>query len=467
VNIIRVIDDNLNSRNERIIYKPFANEFDIQFEVSKKTIDSIEIKGFSNVSNIRIGVSVLPEKSLSTKKEQNIISSLNINSYLKNPTININSIFENPSKKNNFYLDLILMNESESKYDWEKMKNPPTIKYKFNKGVTLKGTINEAIDNKKNYTIQMFSLPAELNEFAEIDEKNEFYFRNFIALDSTKVNFTLVKNGEKYKELIFLPKVVNEDTPFLKPFEIKNQNCEWIQEQNTNNTPELALPKIKEAIELKDIVVISEPKKVELKNQLKFGNSMMKGYKINNDEYNMYTNVISFIAGHGFDAGSQAGNVYIRGRARISITRPNIPSVFLDDIEITDFNILDNMSLKLVSEIYINKNGTTIQSKGTGVIKIYSNLEYKNKPRKSLAKSFIITNAFSNETIFKNLPYESYLSEGFQNYGTLFWEPNIETEGNMIQLFIPNLKQKNITLQIEGISLEGKLISTTKVINLE
>ena len=125
------------------------------------------------------------------------------------------------------------------------------------------------------------------------------------------------------------------------------------------------------------------------------------------------------------------------------------------------------MSLKLVSEIYINKNGTTIQSTGTGVIKIYTNKEYRSTPRKSLAKSFIISNAFAIELNYKNPTYASYSDEGFSNYGTIFWEPNLETEGNLIQFSIPNLNQKRITVQIEGISTEGKLISTIKTINLD
>ena len=467
INTIRIIDENLNKRNERIVYKPFSNDFDIQLEVAKKTIDSIEIKGVSNLANIKIGISVLPENSICSKKEQTIFSSFLVNSYLKKPLANINAIFENPTKKKYYDLDFILLNENTPKYDWETMKNPPTIKYKFNKGVTLKGTINEAIDNKKNYKIQVFSLLAELNEFTEIDDKNEFYFRNFIAMDSTKVNFTLVKNGEKYKELNYVPKIVNDDTPFLKPFEITKNNCTALPNTITNKPTETAIPKIKEAVQLEDVQIIKEPKKVVLTNQNKYGNTMMRGFKIDNDAYSMYSNVIGFIAGHGFDAGSQTGSVYIRGRTRINITRPNIPSVFLDDIEVTDFNILDNMSLKMVSEIYINKNGTSIQSTGTGVIKIYTNKEYRSVPRKSLAKKFIITNAFANETTFENPLYESYSNQGFTNYGTISWQPYLETEGNSIQFAIPNLKQKKITLLIEGISTEGKLISTIKTINLD
>jgi hypothetical protein len=37
----------------------------------------------------------------------------------------------------------------------------------------------------------------------------------------------------------------------------------------------------------------------------------------------------------------------------------------------------------------------------------------------------------------------------------------------LIQFSIPNLNQKRITVQIEGISSEGKLISTIKTINLD
>ncbi|HLF52224.1 MG2 domain-containing protein [Flavobacterium sp.] len=466
INVLRIIDENLNQLNERIIYKSHKNNFELNLEVFKKKSDSIQINGISTSSNIKLGISILPEGTICSNNESTIFSSLLLNPYLKNSIPNSNYFFENPSKRKYFDLDLILLNQKISKYEWEAMKKIPIVKYPFNKGLTLKGIINETLDDRKKYKVQLFSFVEGINELADIKENNEFYFNNFIASDSLKVNFTLVKNGEKYKELNYYPQIINNDKPFLKSLEIKNSTCNQNQTKNINPV-QIDIPTLKDAIQLNDISIISEPKKPVLTNQDKFGNSMSRGYKIADGDYKMYSNVIQFIAAHGFDAASQAGTVYIKGRTRISITRPNIPSVFLDDVQIYDFDILDNFSLKFINEIFINKNGTNIQSTGSGVIKIYTNKDYRAVPRKSKSKSFLIKNAFAAENIFIMPEYESFDSNGFNKYGTIFWEGNIENEGSVVKLSIPNLNQKSVKILIEGISADGKFISEVKTLSLE
>ena len=63
--------------------------------------------------------------------------------------------------------------------------------------------------------------------------------------------------------------------------------------------------------------------------------------------------------------------------------------------------------------------------------------------------------------------YESFDSNGFNKYGTIFWEGNIENEGSVVKLSIPNLNQKSVKILIEGISADGKFISEVKTLSLE
>ncbi|RTY90933.1 MG2 domain-containing protein [Flavobacterium sp. GT3R68] len=465
VNIIRIIDENLNQLNERIIYKAHKNSFELNLETIKKNQDTVQVNAMSTTSNIKLGISILPEGSICSNTENTIFNSLLLTPYLKHSVPNAGLLFENPSRAKNFDLDLILLNQKSSKYDWSAMRNAPVIKYSFNKGLTLKGVINETLDQREKYKVQLFSFTGGINEFAEITDKNEFYFNNFIASDSLKVNFTLVKNGEKYKELNYYPQIVNNDKPFLKSLNRKQSSC--ISNQKITNSAPIDVPTLKDAVQLDDVTLINKSKKVVFDNMGKFGNSMSKAYKISDDDYKMYSNVVQYLAGHGFDAGSQMGNVYIRGRTKVSMTKPNIPSIYLDDNQLYEFNELDNFSLKYISEIYIDKNGTSIQSTGTGVIKIYTNKDYRSAPRKSKSKSFLIKNAFAPENSFIAPEYTSFDSNGFKKYGTIFWEPNLDSATNFIKFTMPTLKQKTVKVLIEGMSADGKIISEVKTLIVE
>lgn len=465
VNIVRVIDENLNQLNERIIYKSHKNNFELNLETIKKNQDTIQINGSATASNIKLGISILPEGTISSNNENTILSSLLLTPYLKHSIPNSGSLLENPSRAKNFDLDLILLNQKSSKYEWSTMKNAPVIKYPFNKGLTLKGIINETLDQREKYKVQLFSYAGGVNEFAAITDKNEFYFNNFIASDSLKVNFTLVKNGEKYKELNYYPQIISNDKPFLKPLNIRKTSC--VSTQKIANSAPVDVPTLKDAIELEDISIVTNSKKNTLNNSDKLGNRMSKGYKISEDDYKMYSNVVQYIAGHGFEAGIYNGNVYVRGRAQLYFTKDNVPTIFLDDMQVYDFNMLDDLSLKIISEIYLNPNGTSIQSTGTGVIKIYTIKDYRSPPRKSKAKSFMIKNAFAPENNFIAPEYTSYDNNGFKKYGTIFWEPNLDSETNFIKLTMPTLKQKTIKVLIEGMSADGKFISEVKTLILE
>lgn len=463
INIIRLLDNNNNQINERIIYKKYENNFDINYSIISKTKDSVKIAA-TFLDKVALGISVLPKETKSIATSQSIFNSLLISSYLKKNYFGKINFFNDPNRKNSYLLDLILLCQ-KSKYDWNAMKNPPKEIYSFNRGLTIKGTVNSALSGDGK--VEMFSFLEGINESTYLNEKKEFYFKNFIAINTTSINFALKDDKDKKLDLNFYPQLISEEKPFTKNFTNLPISCERIPSKilDAKNT---IFPNIKKVTLLDEVAIKAGIKKKELDNRFRNGNNNMRGFKISDGDYKMFTYLIPFLNSNGFNAGSRMGSVYITSRMRTSLSRVNSPTVYLDDMELYEFDMLDNFSMQLIDEIFIDKYATNIQSKGGGgVIKIYTNQNYKSKAAKPKSKSFIIQNGFSQTIGFTNPEYDDLSGEGFNNYGTISWLPNSERTEKSIQFTIPTLGQKEIIIFTEGISEDGKMISKTKTINIE
>lgn len=465
INTIRIIDENKNQLNERLIFKKQDVEYDVNFNIVDQTKDSVKISA-TFLKNVKVGVSVVPNESTSIQPEQSILNSLLLSPYLKTPILMNTNFFGESSRKKSFELDLLLLCQQEGKYEWKNMKNPPQENFTFNQGVTLKGTINSLITGVDN-KIQMFSYLNNVNEFTQIENKNEFYFKNIIAIDSTTVNFTIVGKDGVYKELNYFPQIISNDKPCNKELN-KNLNLSNnFSDLTIKNDENYNFPKIKEAINLNSVVVKVNTKKPVSDNQSKYGNALMKNYKINGGTYNMFTNVIQFLNSNGFNAGSRFGNVFINSRLRNSLSRVSSPTVFLDDVQLYEFDLLDNLSLRDIDEIFIDKYGTNIQSNGGGVVKIYTKQDYKSKPIKGKSKNFVIKNGFCEPKNFTIPDYYNYTDDGFIKTGTIYWSSTYENETNAILFTIPTLNQIIIKIFIEGITEDGEFISRLKTLELK
>jgi hypothetical protein len=464
-NVIRVLDANLKQLNERVIYNYGKNTFSSNWNVFKKTNDSIKLST-TFFRNAKVAITVLPSESVGINTTNTITNSFLVDSYIQNQIPNGNYYFTEVNRKKKYELDLFLMGQ-KSKYQWSEFDNIPTEKYNFTKGLTLKGKINEPLDDVSKYQIQMFAFAAGVNVSTTINEKNEFYFKNFIASDYLQINFSLIKNGSKYKELLYFPQLISEEKTYNKLFQGITKICSTNSRKADNPIFTNEIPVLREAIKLKEVVIESKNKGNDSKRKSDYGNFNLRGKKVTDTDYKAYRYIIPYIQAQGFDAGVNNGSVFIRGRTRTSFTKQNIPAVFIDGVQLFDFDILDLYSLEQVDEILINKYASGVQSQGFGLIKIYTKKEFNTKTTFiSKSKPFIIKKGFSYEKRYENPDYASTVGEGFKKYGTIGWTPIIDYSKKAIIIEIPNWKQKEIKLQIEGIAEDGTFISEIKTIVL-
>ena len=467
VNAVRLINEKLDVVSERLFYNQTTKSEKIILKSIVKSKDSITIKAVIPNRIANLSVSALPINSLTNHQSNHILSSLTFNNYCDIDGLNYDYYFNTYNKRKEFELDLVFLQQHKNKYNWRAIiHDTPKTTYSFDVGINLSGKINQTLNHKEKLKLRLFSMNG-LNEKTEINANNEFTFTNILAIDSSNIHFSLLKNNEKLQNLNLISRLENNEKKFLKEPQIKTSECnEYIY---TDNKDIEDFPKLENTTQLESIT-INETKKPKLENERDYSNNMAKGYKISDADYGSYRDVLSFIASHGYDVSIEGTSVVIRARVTRTIMGSNSPAVFLDNSPVYDFSQLQNMLLVEIDEIYVNKHGYGMGDNGiNGSIRIYRKKGYYSPPRANeiKSKSILITKGFQPLKTFKNSTYENYSDLAFQKNGTIAWIPNIYTdeEGNF-SFSLPHLNQKQINVNIQGIDNFGQLYYQNSIIEV-
>lgn len=469
VNIIRILDKNNNAIAERMIYNHVKNTSTIVLEKSSIQKDTLSIKGHLKDKIANFSISVLPTETISTFEENAITSQLDFNAYLINKLENNSYYFKDFNRKKQFELDLVLLSQKTSKYDWNNiLTKKPTIKYPFDVGLTIEGTINQTLSNKEKYTINLSSLANGINLNEKIANNDSFIFENIIAIDSTNFFISLLNDKSKYESVKLYSRVSNNKNKFLKPLLLNTSSCPnktFITSKEDNND----FPYQEGIIQLREIDLV-EFATEKLSYVSEYGNRSAQAYKINDNDLDLYTDVLGFLQSHGYQVTSIGGNVKITNRLQTTFLGSTSPVLFLDGAILSDLSLLYNLNLRDIDEIYINKFGFGQGMIGSnGTIKIYTKRVYSitKQAEKSASKSVLIKDGFQREIPFKNPKYSYYENQAFKKYGTINWIPNLYTNtSGDFEFTIPILNQKSVLVNIQGIDNEGNFYYENIVIDV-
>ena len=460
INTIRIIDKNLNMLSERLIYNYPKENLDAQIEKTKKTADSINFTGNLNNFNTIIGISVLPENSISIDNNNNIISTLSLKPFLSDDDINDSRYyFTDITPRKKYELDLFLLSQKTTKYTWKNIRDSKQKEtFEFDKGLKIKGTVNNSLSDKSKSKVILIS--ENQGQFSSINEKNEFYFENLFLTDSTSASFSLVDHKNQTIQLKGYTQLLNNHRIFTKPLSINNKNCEPILKENSISAPEFSLESITlNAVEIKKNLAPT------LKHATESRNRHMKGIKIGPQDAGM--TIFQFLQQNGFDVNFHKGSYNIYSKRKKPNGDAATPAIYINN-SLSDIEMLTGMVMQQIDEIYLDKNIiTTGIVRHSGIIKIYlkSKIEL---PSKINYMKLNIENGFAKTMPYKNSTYSSTDGIGFKNFGVIDWIPNIITnEDGSFSFQIPNLNQKKVKLLIEGFSGDGKLISEIRTIDLQ
>jgi len=494
VNTVRLVDENRDQLSERLFFLNKRATKKVSIFQNKNKKNTTDLLGRFQESSAVISASVLPGNSKSANSERNIINSLLINPYtIENSNYTVD-YFAEVSKTKSFDIDLFFMHQkSRTNWNYIKYKYLPIEHYSFDTGISLKGKIYQEIEGRKDFTINLFSLEAELNESTGINENNEFEFKNLILSDSTWVHFRMMDRDRKQVPLNTSTRVLDNDKPFKKVFTTSDtNNCHNNKIAESSSKEEF--PAFKGAIPLEtvDVKAKTKSKHDKLTKNNELGNFLMRGVKAE-DTYFKDMMLIDFLRSKRF------GTVNVNGGDKIVSTEanyngyinvyeatittemggilqgnpPSVPVITVDNIEQLNHDYVLSLSMSYIDQIYYDRNLLTgaaasmKNSNSVGVINIYTKIP-EGMPIKSQSVAFQIKQGFAKNYDFKNEIYTSSKGLGFDNYGVLEWKANIVMDSNgFFQLSFPLLSQESIDVFTEGVSANGELISERKNIILD
>lgn len=468
INTIRIIDSSLKQWAERLIYVYPKIEKITNFIKNGSKGGKIDFIGYSPYPNSNLSITSLPTETKSWDDSNNIISGITINPYLNNPLENANFYLTSLGRAKYYALDLYLLNQPKLKYEWDFMKtSTPSANYKFDIGIDLKGTIDPKIQDKTYHKVKLTSFTDLLMLQSDINEKGEYAFEHVLLADSTSVNLSLQKLP-KFDEIPvkLTPQVINRKRPFNKPFPINiPENCS--QTDSEDFATNFDLPKFTgKIIELKEIKIIKDKKKLTYSNKL--GNGNLRGYKV--DEAMLNQTLLDFISFNGFTVVRNMGQSQILSRLKTSLNAGQAaPDIYIDDRRLMSTSELVIMRMNEIDEIYLNPHAIVASiNNNIGVIKIYTKRITPTYSQKQNPNLFFIKDGFSHIFNFKNADYDNVIGQGFENLGLIDWFSRIITDQNgQFNFDITDYNKANCKIIIEGMTPEGKLFQEEKIIELK
>lgn len=467
VNSIRIIDSEWNEIAFRNVYKFEKSQSNLSLNVSFKDPEKLDLSGNSNLHDGCVSATILPT-STQINFEENIVSSLQINTYL-NEKLNLNrTYFDDFTRSKKFELDLMMLNQTKNKYDWKSVKLYKIKEnYPFEDGLQIKGIINRTSADTKKHRIQLKDLSSYVISSTESIENNEFVFNKTDVTDSILVYCDLINKADRTKkEMDYHLLITNKNKKYNKNYQPKPYTYPENFEKNTLNSDETPWFD-KTSILLKEVEIKNEKTKLKRENQS--GNAMLRGYKIG---VTVPGNIdlLHFIEQNGFVVNRRIGEISIRVRMRNSINGQAFatPLVYIDERQLISFDELFGMRLDEFDEVYISSSAIiTSMNNLQGIIRLYKKQVDYTKPNPSLGMKQLL-GGYELITPFVNADYTSEFSKGFLNYGLIHWVPWIllDENGNF-KISMPNKKHTKLNVIVEGFSIDGKIISIEKQIDLE
>ncbi|MEM6718519.1 MAG: hypothetical protein AAF611_04300 [Bacteroidota bacterium] len=465
VNIITVFDNDQNPILERLLFNDYGiKKPNLKVEKLNTLKDSVilSVKALNLNTKGNISISVLPERTESYDPKHNILSSFYLKPHIKGLIENPQYYFHNMDKKKKYELDVLLLTQGWSRYEWKDIfENKPIAKYSFENGISVAGRVNLPATGVKQIFIH--ATKNHDSKFIDLDKDQRFELTGLFLEEDETLKFSYVsENGPLRKPRMY----VRFTTPSKKD-KIPEIYLEGETKNIKSNTANFRVPDdfFYEDAEALDAVLLKAEKERPKYNTAFLLNPSAK--EITMEEYNRYLDIVEYLNFNGFNASQSMGQVFIN--SRIAGGRP--PSVFFNDVRLNGFDILFRMSLAEIERVVIDRYSVapSPQQATLGVIKIYSRkTPLFEKPE--LESPYLKATAplsFAVRKKYYSPKYASYLNPVFEKFGAISWFPMIELNTETASTFkIYDTYTKNVTLFIEGISEDGDLISERKTIQI-
>ncbi|MEM9363979.1 MAG: hypothetical protein AAGA43_15165 [Bacteroidota bacterium] len=219
-NIITLFDEDLNPISERLVFN-YRNLKVGKLKVEapqRKNKDSVSvfINAFSkNNTPVSLSVSALPSETTSKNTHSSIVSNFLLTPYLGSEVENAARYFKDINRTKKYELDLILLTQGWSSYDWSTIfDGVPEIEHPFENGILVSGKLNSKVKKGDQLVIQegnMFNM-----KFIELKDSTNFQINNFLRFNGDTLMLSLRNRNKKLRrpeiETTFLSSKVFSDS---------------------------------------------------------------------------------------------------------------------------------------------------------------------------------------------------------------------------------------------------------------
>ncbi len=481
VNIITVFNEQNKPLAERLIFINDASLYsNITVDKSDYERDSINI-AFHNPTNEKVFVSAsfLPNETKAHRPKNSIVSATLLNPYVKGDIENLQYYFVNKDKKRLQDLDLLLLTQGWSKYNWDHIFNfPPKLYFSFENGIDVTASINKRL--KKQQSVLMYSPDNKLVREIRNGE-NPYVLKNSFLKKNSVINFALKSKNGLFK---ITPVMSYSNDSLLDDF-IPYDTISERNELEVSNFKNLS-----KDIEVLDEVVVKAAERRKYENDAYGLNTMLTGVKMKDLIIASGENVLDFLQKKGYQINRSGPEVSIGARGSTQFGQRGLGAqtsgdanfvaptqeqnnlfktdvrVFLDGIEVSQSMwMIENIYLDMVKEIFYGRNH---DNRSLEQIYIYTLSPFEYDVKKATYKKIKLSVGFATEKEYYNPKYPTFFDNTYKHFGAIFWKPDISIDANSkASITVPTHLQDAFNVYIEGVSESGKLISTKKTVELK
>lgn len=480
MNIVTLIDNRGNPLAERLVFN-FNGLAPGELSTSLKTIekDSVQLTLFKNKKSDSLqflSASILPSGTQAYQNKKSILSTFLLRPYVKGFIEHPSYYFTEISFGKENDLDLLLMTQGWSRFNWANLYgNPPVKNYDFRTGVDVFGKLNFELPKKH----ELMLYPGNVMEPRRIDLKqgsDNFKIDNYYLEKGTELKMTVIDaNGRLSRPNMYIRIEDGVTTDQIYGLPRENHRMEYTRDVSSIGLENFILPK--NTIELDEVVVTEKKEKRGSTSPLIAENRLTK---VTRETEGNYPQLLDLIRSSGFNiwevpnAGYDRIKITSKRPSALSLTPPS-PVLYIDDIYQPDFSMLQDFSTTSIKSYFIDRSGNGEPGAAGGVIRVYTRKDgssgvgglYGSEPDPNFFTHTLQT-GFSPVKEFYVPKYRNFSDDSFSDFGTVHWEPNIVMNSNGKATFrFNNLGWTELKVFIEGMGSDGTLFSTTKTIRLD
>lgn len=409
-----------------------------------------------------MSVSIVPKESIASMPNNSLASSLYLSPFVKGYIENPSYYFKNISKRKKAELDLLLLNQGWSRYNWKDIfEYEPKDIIQLQKGLKATLEIKSKLTRHQKELLVQNTLLHD-SEVYSIPEDKIINLKNNYLIEGETLTVSLIGKNKKLQNIYEYSLDIQSDSvnntlpKTAKPLDKANY---LKKKQNKSYSKNIILNTFKSDDVLDEAIVKTTIEKEKEEFDITHSGKFLK---LDEHTKKLFFNVGRYLDTKGWDV-----NRYL---IRISSSNPiyngkTIPVVYLDGriLRPNEHRDVIDITMDEIESIYMDRNvqfgaGVGInEGVGGGLIRIKTKPSFYNINRKP-SSSIQITNAFKASKKYYMPEYQFYNTESFKKIGAIDFKTNIISENGTINFKFYNTKLPEVVLYIEGITNKSQYI---------